>query len=69
MKRSSARRRIRDRKRSDPPDEEYRVGPAAPRRSINSSPAKVAIRKARAENPSQLHPTSRLCSNERSVER
>jgi hypothetical protein len=77
MKRSSGRHRIRGRKRSSAPlslktdssDPEYRVGPGRPPKEYQFKPAKVAILKARAENRGQLHPTSRLCSNVRSVER
>jgi hypothetical protein len=77
MKRSSGRHRIRGRKRSNAPlslktdssDPEYRVGPGRPPKEYQFKPGQSAIQKARAKNQGQLHPTSRLCSNVRSIER
>ena len=77
MKRSSGRHRIRGQKRSNTRRVWTLIRPirttgsvrVGRRRNINSSRAKAAILKARAENQGQLHPTSRLCSNVRSVER
>ena len=77
MKRSSAGHRIRGRKRSDTPpslktdptDQDYRVGPGRPPKEHQFKPGQSGNPKARAENQGQLHPTSRLCSNVRSVER
>jgi len=77
MKRASRRHRIPDRKRSDAAmslksdagDQEYRVGPGHPPKEYQFQPGQSGNPKGGTENQGQSHPTLRICSSVRSVER
>jgi hypothetical protein len=54
MKRSSARQQIRDRKRSDPPDQEYRVGPGRPPKEYQFKPGQSGNPKGAPRKPESI---------------
>jgi hypothetical protein len=56
MKRSSARQQIRDRKRSDPPDQEYRVGPGRPPKEYQFKPGQSGNPKGAPRKPESIAP-------------
>jgi hypothetical protein len=56
MKRSSARQQIRDRKRSNPPDQEYRVGPGRPPKEYQFKPGQSGNPKGAPRKPESIAP-------------
>jgi Family of unknown function (DUF5681) len=56
MKRSSARQQIRDRERSDPPDQEYRVGPGRPPKEYQFKPGQSGNPKGAPRKPQSIAP-------------
>jgi Family of unknown function (DUF5681) len=56
MKRSSGRQRIRDRKRSDPSEQEYRVGPGRPPKEYQFKPGQSGNPKGAPRKPESIAP-------------
>jgi Family of unknown function (DUF5681) len=56
MKRSSGGQRIRDRKRSNPPDQEYRVGPGRPPKEYQFKPGQSGNPKGAPRKPESIAP-------------
>jgi Family of unknown function (DUF5681) len=56
MKRSSARQQNRDRQRSDPPDQEYRVGPGRPPKEYQFKPGQSGNPKGAPRKPESIAP-------------